>query len=159
MTREELQKRVWPSNTFVDFDHGLNTAVKELRSALSDSASEPRYIETLPKMGYRLIVPVESEAGVAEPAIPERAPETGSAQPMAEESNAGLSDSATLASRPWIVMLILTTVAFVSLVVFVKWLRTQPVTEKPATKSRKMLAVLPFENLTGMRCRIISVMA
>ena len=51
VTREELLKRVWPSDTFVDFEHGLNTAIKELRGALSDSATEPRYIETLPKLG------------------------------------------------------------------------------------------------------------
>ena len=59
VTREELLKRVWPSDTFVDFEHGLNTAIKELRGALSDSATEPRYIETLPKLGYRVIAPVE----------------------------------------------------------------------------------------------------
>jgi DNA-binding winged helix-turn-helix (wHTH) protein len=63
VTREELLKRIWPSDTFVDFEHGLNTAIKELRGALSDSASEPRYIETLPKLGYRVISPVEAVAG------------------------------------------------------------------------------------------------
>jgi cholera toxin transcriptional activator len=63
VTREELLKRIWPSDTFVDFEHGLNTAIKELRGALSDSASEPRYIETLPKLGCRVISPVEAVAG------------------------------------------------------------------------------------------------
>jgi len=65
VTREQVRERVWASDTFVDFEHGLNTAIKELRGVLSDSAKEPRYIETLPKLGYRLIVPVEREAGVA----------------------------------------------------------------------------------------------
>ncbi len=65
VTRDELQKRVWPSNTFVDFENGLNTAIKQLRASLSDSAAEPRFIETLPKLGYRVIVPVEFESGVA----------------------------------------------------------------------------------------------
>lgn len=51
--REELQKRIWPSDTFVDFDHGINNAIKRLREALGDTADTPRYIETLPRRGYR----------------------------------------------------------------------------------------------------------
>ena len=53
--REELRKRVWPSDTFVDFDHGINNAIKRLREALGDVAETPRYIETLPRRGYRFI--------------------------------------------------------------------------------------------------------
>src|SRR5579862_626437 len=59
VTREELRQRLWPSDTFVDFEHGLNTAVKRLRDALGDSAESPRYIETLPRHGYRLMIPIE----------------------------------------------------------------------------------------------------
>src|SRR5713226_415234 len=59
VSREELRALLWSSETFVDFEHGLNTSIKELRGVLSDSASEHRYIETLPRLGYRLIVPVE----------------------------------------------------------------------------------------------------
>lgn len=55
VAREELHKRLWPSDTFVDFDHSLNTAVKKLRQALSDDKDKPRFIETLPKRGYRFI--------------------------------------------------------------------------------------------------------
>ncbi len=51
--REELKARLWPADTFVDFEHGLNTAIKKLRQALGDSTTKPRYIETLPKKGYR----------------------------------------------------------------------------------------------------------
>src|SRR6266852_6142312 len=58
VTREELRDLLWSKETFVDFEHGLNTAIKELRGVLNDSASEPRYIQTLPKLGYRIIVPV-----------------------------------------------------------------------------------------------------
>jgi Tol biopolymer transport system component/DNA-binding winged helix-turn-helix (wHTH) protein len=57
VTREELQKRLWP-NTFVDVDHGLSTAVNKIREALSDSAENPRFVETLPRRGYRFIAPV-----------------------------------------------------------------------------------------------------
>ena len=58
VTREELQKRIWPSDTFVDFEGGVNNAVKRLRDALGDSAENPRFVETLPRRGYRFIWPV-----------------------------------------------------------------------------------------------------
>lgn len=61
VTREELRTRLWSSDTFVDFNHGLNAAVNKLREALSDSAENPRYIETLPRRGYRFIAAVERE--------------------------------------------------------------------------------------------------
>ena len=59
VTREELRQRLWPSDTFVDFNHGLNAAVNKLREALSDSAENPRYVETLPRRGYRFIATIE----------------------------------------------------------------------------------------------------
>ena len=60
VTREELQKRLWPHDTVVEFEHSINAAINRLREALSDSADEPRYVETLPRRGYRFIYPVES---------------------------------------------------------------------------------------------------
>src|SRR5439155_3990530 len=60
VTREELGQKLWPADTFVDFDTGLNSAIKKLRDVLGDSAGEPRYIETLPRRGYRLIAPVDN---------------------------------------------------------------------------------------------------
>jgi len=59
VARADLQKRLWPSDTFVDFDHSLNTAIKKLRQALDDDKKKPRFIETLPKRGYRFIGAVE----------------------------------------------------------------------------------------------------
>jgi len=59
VTREELRRRLWPAETFVDFDHGLNNAVNRIREALGDRAGSPRFIETLPRRGYRFIAPVE----------------------------------------------------------------------------------------------------
>src|ERR1700729_156743 len=59
VSREELRERLWSSDTFVDFDHGLNTAVNQLRNALGDSAANPRFIQTLPRRGYRFIAPLE----------------------------------------------------------------------------------------------------
>src|SRR5438876_4625634 len=63
VTREELRNQNWPADTFVDFDNGLNTAINKLREALGDSADSPRFIETLPRRGYRFIAPVTGEDG------------------------------------------------------------------------------------------------
>ena len=70
VTREELRERLWASDTFVDFDHGVNTAVNQLRNALGDEAANPRFIQTLPRKGYRFIAPVEVVAGVAAESSP-----------------------------------------------------------------------------------------
>jgi len=76
--REQLRERLWPTDTFVDFDHGVNTAINRLREALGDSADNPRFIETLPRRGYRFIAPVESGAppAPAAPPVGSTAPET-----------------------------------------------------------------------------------
>jgi DNA-binding winged helix-turn-helix (wHTH) protein/Tol biopolymer transport system component len=63
VTRDELQKRLWP-DTFVDFDHNLNTAINKIREVLSDSAESPRFVETLPRRGYRFVAPVDVDAGL-----------------------------------------------------------------------------------------------
>jgi DNA-binding winged helix-turn-helix (wHTH) protein len=68
VTREEFVKRLWPGDTFVDFDHSLNTAIKKLRQALGDDNKKPRFIETLPKRGYRFIGTVEQTQRVSTPA-------------------------------------------------------------------------------------------
>ena len=68
VTREELRRRVWPQDTFVDFDHALNTAVKKIRAALNDDADAPRYIETVPRRGYRFVAQVE-RVGVSSPGL------------------------------------------------------------------------------------------
>ncbi len=60
LTRKELQGRLWPADTFVDFEHGMNAAIRTLRRALCDSHKKPRFIETLPRRGYRFIAAVES---------------------------------------------------------------------------------------------------
>src|SRR5262249_26593437 len=59
VSRDDLRQRLWPADTFVDFDHGLNSAMNRLREALGDSAETPRFIQTLPKRGYRFIAPIE----------------------------------------------------------------------------------------------------
>ena len=58
-TREEMKSKLWPNDTIVDFDHSINAVVKNLRRALNDSPDRPKYIETVPRLGYRLLVPVQ----------------------------------------------------------------------------------------------------
>src|SRR4051812_25566886 len=69
VTRQELTRRLWPADTFVDFDRGLNKAMNHLREALSDSADHPQFIETLPRKGYRFIAPVTPDVEEAGPAV------------------------------------------------------------------------------------------
>lgn len=74
VTREELRARLWPADTFVDFDHSLNTAVNKLREVLGDSASSPRFIETLARRGYRFVADVQWGAAATGAPIPSEAP-------------------------------------------------------------------------------------
>src|SRR5215471_3274754 len=62
ITREALRRQVWADNTYVDFDYALNTAVKKIRSALGDDAAAPRFVETIPRRGYRFIATVDCES-------------------------------------------------------------------------------------------------
>ena len=72
VTREQLCTALWPENTYVDFEHGVNTAVKKLRQALEDSADNPKFVETLPKIGYRFVASVEWVADAAGTSLPPR---------------------------------------------------------------------------------------
>jgi cholera toxin transcriptional activator len=69
VTRDELREKIWPADTFVDFDHSLNTAVNKIRESLGDSASSPRFVETLARRGYRFIAPVDSVAAATVSAL------------------------------------------------------------------------------------------
>jgi DNA-binding winged helix-turn-helix (wHTH) protein len=79
VTREELQTRLWPADTYVGFDEGINTAIRKLRLAFGDSADNPRFIETLPRRGYRFIAPVSGPAALPESKPKAAGPETRSA--------------------------------------------------------------------------------
>jgi Tol biopolymer transport system component/DNA-binding winged helix-turn-helix (wHTH) protein len=116
VTREELRNKLWPGDTFVDFNHGLNAAVNKLRDALSDSAENPRYIETLPRRGYRFMAAVEASAAknaAASPSMPEpridpvaRLPVQAPyplipITPSAEDSTSGIAVAARTSQRRW----------------------------------------------------------
>lgn len=83
VTREELKEAIWPSGTYVEFDFGLNTAVNRLRRVLRDSASDPAYIETVPKQGYRFIAPIELVLPPPSPGL-ELVPDSRPCEPAAE---------------------------------------------------------------------------
>ena len=89
VTREELRHKLWPADTFVDFEHGLNRAINKLRQALGDNADEPRYIETVPRRGYRLIARVETLMPASTPASLESSSQSPVAEkPPAEQAEA-----------------------------------------------------------------------
>jgi DNA-binding winged helix-turn-helix (wHTH) protein len=87
VTREELRQRLWPEDTFVDFDHGLNTAMAKLRDVLGDSAGNPRYIETIAKRGYRFLGDVEAVAPAdTAPVVPPAATPVAAPSVVGEEA-------------------------------------------------------------------------
>jgi DNA-binding winged helix-turn-helix (wHTH) protein len=105
VTREEIRQRLWPADTFVDYDHSLNAAVNKLREALGDTADNPRFIQTVPRRGYRFIAPVELAEGPARAAVlvhhggADQPPQDG-AVAKALESRAYLSDVQELPAIP-----------------------------------------------------------
>jgi DNA-binding winged helix-turn-helix (wHTH) protein len=83
VTREDLRQKIWPADTFVDFDHSLNTAVNKIREALGDSASSPRFVETLARRGYRFIAPVNGVEALAAKSPDGAASDSGSGMGIA----------------------------------------------------------------------------
>lgn len=134
VTREELIKRLWPAGTFVDFDLGLNKAVNRLREALEDSAEQPRFIETFPKRGYRFVAEVTRNG---------RGLEEVSPTSRAQESKNAAEASGTIRWRPAAVA------GLLAIMVTVSYFAWRQHSAAPAPPGRIMMAVLPFQNLTG----------
>jgi DNA-binding winged helix-turn-helix (wHTH) protein/TolB-like protein len=120
VSREDLRRHVWGNETFVDFERGLNFCIAQIRSALGDSADSPRYVETVPKRGYRFIAPA---------AVDGTGPPNEARPPKKNRRAAGIALAASL-------------VAAVGAFIFVR----QQVTEPAATVP---IAVVPFDNQTG----------
>jgi len=145
VTRDDLRERLWSAETFVDFEHGLNAAVRRLREALGDSADVPRFIETLPRRGYRFVAPV----------IHPPATEEASSRPEEPTKSEALPTTAVTLARPPTRARALAVIAMVLLIAgAVLWVfgyrsRTTVRGESAAASGRSMLAVLPFANLTG----------
>jgi DNA-binding winged helix-turn-helix (wHTH) protein len=89
LTREEISRELWPDGTFVDYEHGVNSAVNRIRESLRDTASSPRFIETLARRGYRFVAPVERIAlNPQSPSVPEAVSDSGSASALRTEQPA-----------------------------------------------------------------------
>ena len=132
VTREELQNKLWPADTFVDFDVGLNTAIKRLRDALGDSAESSRYVETLPRRGYRFIAVAQRIEDLA-------------------NHTRSLAEQALAALRPgklWIALGVVAAILILFLSLNISGFRQRFLRASAAT-SVHSVAVLPLENLSG----------
>ena len=161
ITREELKQSLWQAETFVDFDHGLNSAVNRLREALGDSAENPRFIETLPKRGYRFVAPVEAvaRASLRTPDVASAPSQVAAPAPAADsqsslevavasapDSRAG--PSAFRVSRPSRLVLAFAVAALITAaIVATRSLRSAG--SSRAAGAKTTLAVLPFQNLSA----------
>src|SRR5574339_700206 len=157
VSRDDLRARLWPADTFVDFDHGVNTSVNRLREVLGDSAENPRFIETVPMKGYRFIAPVDVLT-IRDPVTrsPEAPPSLETAPAAVEPARPGSDPSAierpgsdpygttVVPRKRW---LLVGVAAGVVTVVLTVWLTLPRFVATPVTQMR--LAVLPFENLSG----------
>ena len=149
ISREELRQQLWAADTFVDFDHGLNSAMNRLREALGDSAESPRYIETLPKRGYRFIAPIEvieREAARLNPRGPSESPRSAEQEsPAARQPSARPQPSPSFVSGPSRAVLLAAVGALAAaIVVAAFYLR---IARSGPAPTKMTLAVLPFENL------------
>jgi TolB-like protein/DNA-binding winged helix-turn-helix (wHTH) protein/Flp pilus assembly protein TadD len=124
VTREELRQRVWPTNVYVDFDQGLNNAIKKVREALGDSADSPRFVETVARHGYRFVAPVSADP--QRPAEPRFRLGSGTLRTAAV---IGLATASLFAASYW------------------AWHGSATRARPPSEKV--ILAVLPFDNLSG----------
>jgi len=125
VTRQELRLRIWPGDAFVDFDNGLNVAIAKLRHVLGDNAEEPKYIETLPRLGYRFIAPLET-------------------LPALEESPSAPAKR----SRNRLVWALISTVVTVSAALLIV-VANRPAAGSPSVGLRPSLAIMGFRNLTA----------
>jgi len=132
VTREDIRKRLWPADTFVDFDHGLNNAVNRLRESLGDSAEAPQFVETLPRRGYRFI------AEVRRPNRPDRTPPPTELT-FATQANRRIGRLRLTAGLIGLAILLTGTL----------YLAGPRIWGRHVHAERVKLAVLPFENLSG----------
>jgi TolB-like protein/DNA-binding winged helix-turn-helix (wHTH) protein len=156
VTREELKKHLWPDDTFVDYESGLNAAVSKLRDSLSDNAGKPRYVETIPRRGYRFLVPVELvEGSVAETlqigalALSSVIVSAADASSILAQSNVE-SPEHRLDGRSWRFAGMLAGAAMLVclLAAYARWQfdrGASPTAEQPI----RSIAVLPFDNFSG----------
>lgn len=158
ITREQLQARLWPADTYVGFDEGINTAIRKLRLAFGDSAENPRFIETLPRRGYRFIAPVSESPRQEALAIPPSLAPVASREQVVQ-GNRNLQEGSVeneAAERPrpktrlrFLYMGVGTAVVLLCTVWAVSHLIRRGAPATSARPKRIMLAILPFQNLSN----------
>jgi TolB-like protein/DNA-binding winged helix-turn-helix (wHTH) protein len=136
VTREEFRQRLWPSDVFVDFDHGLNKSIQKLRDALGDSAGSPRYIETIPRIGYRFIGPANGSTGIREPTSDTNTP------PPQNLASAPLARIAGSRQARWLFIAAWIGLGALTAGLLIRW-------RLRASEPIQSLAVLPLDNLSG----------
>jgi TolB-like protein/DNA-binding winged helix-turn-helix (wHTH) protein len=136
VTREELRGAIWAKGTFIDFDHGLNTAIKKIRAALGDSANLPRYVETIPRRGYRFLAPVERvSAGGCDHVVSSNVLPSRTQQPVVPDR---------LRRRQVAAIFAIALITVCSGYVYRLWS-----THRTHAGKRIVVVVLPFENISG----------
>lgn len=149
VTREELRARIWPNESFGRFDQAVNIAIAKLRGALGDSADNPRFIETIPRRGYRFLADVavlQRDSGKLETA--QETPATGDSR----DSAAGVAKQAMLDRRPgprsWMILAFSAVLLAALMFTIIRWHNHSAANASPISPIRS-LAVLPLENLSG----------
>jgi TolB-like protein/DNA-binding winged helix-turn-helix (wHTH) protein/Tfp pilus assembly protein PilF len=135
VTREHIVERIWGKGVSLDTDNSINGAIRKIRKVLKDNPEQPQFVQTITGKGYRFIAPLSENAAARTLLFP--APEVPAGQPQAGK----------LTPRRWAVLLAAAIVLTVALGTYWRWLRPRPQAAAPG--ARLMLAVLPFENLTG----------
>jgi TolB-like protein/DNA-binding winged helix-turn-helix (wHTH) protein len=145
VTREHLRQKLWPADTFVDVDNSVNAAINRLREALGDSAESPRFVETLPRRGYRFVAPVTEIKGPERDSVNENASAVMPARPEEVPAIGNLRGSRTIAKLSLAVALVVILVA-ASAWAWEKWRQRISLQNSPHITS---LVVLPLTNLSG----------
>ena len=158
VSREELREKLWPAHTFVDFDRSLNKAMTKLRAALGDSADSPRYVETIPRHGYRFLAPVyvphgdPSHVKTLGPEAAGKFSATGENHVSREETRArfGIADFGTHIRKGRVYGLVaMVAIAAATVFVSIRVLQTVASGTSSAVSPRRSVAVLGFTNLSG----------
>ena len=160
VSREEFRQKLWPVDTFVEFDDGLNTAIKKLRAALGDSADSPRFIETIPRRGYRFLAPVTAQVSVhrggaadtkeisqSDSKAPASSPEiAGTATSSATSSSSASEVLRWTLRRP---MMAIVTLGIATVLLFTLLSKPQLLSPRPNARGKATLIVVPLDNLSG----------
>ena len=149
ISRELLRRKLWAEHTFVDFDRSLNTAITRLRAALGDSSENPRFVETVPRHGYRFIAPVSTQDSDSASTTSPPVPATVAGGSPAEEHHGQQTTTRKKRIPPWVWITGLTAAAGILGVIFYLHSHSTQIQSAPSIGARRSVAVLGFKNLTG----------